>query len=501
MNFITNPLNIVIFFPLVGVLVLLFLPSGKKNLLRWTALATTLVTFGLSIWMLTLFDKSNPDLQLGLTLPWIQVAGWNISYALGVDGLSILLVLLTTFLTPISILSTWSAVEERVKDFMLFFLLLEVGMLGVFLAQDLFLFYIFWEFTLVPMYFLIGIWGGPRRIYAAIKFFLYTMAGSILMLLAILWLGVHQATFSVPELMAKGGIPANLQLWLFLAFGAAFAIKVPMWPLHSWLPDAHVEAPTAGSVILAGVLLKMGTYGFLRFNIPLFPQAALKAAPWMALLAVIGIIYGAAVSYAQKDIKKLVAYSSVSHLGFVMLGLFALNAQGVEGGILQMINHGLSTGALFLLVGMVYEQTHTREFSVYGGLWKIMPVYGSITLIVALSSMGLPGLNGFVGEFTILLGAFGSKAIGSPWFAGIAAAGVIMAAVYILYMFQKMFLGPEGSIVEEVKKHGHALRDLSWREIVTAVPLLVFIFWIGLYPKPFFELMAPAVEKLLVAFH
>jgi NADH-quinone oxidoreductase subunit M len=501
MDFITNPLNFVIFFPLVGVLVLLFLPSGKKNLLRWTALATTLVTFGLSIWMLTMFDKSNPDLQLGLTLPWIQVAGWNISYATGVDGLSILLVLLTTFLTPISILSTWSAVEERVKDFMLFFLLLEVGMLGVFMAQDLFLFYIFWEFTLVPMYFLIGIWGGPRRVYAAIKFFLYTMAGSILMLLAILWLGIHQGTFLVPELMAKGGIPANLQLWLFLAFAAAFAIKVPMWPLHSWLPDAHVEAPTAGSIILAGVLLKMGTYGFLRFNIPLFPQAALKAAPWIALLAVIGIIYGAAVSYAQKDIKKLVAYSSVSHLGFVMLGLFALNSWGVEGGILQMINHGLSTGALFLLVGMVYEQTHTREFSVYGGLWKIMPVFGAFMLIVSLSSMGLPGLNGFVGEFAILLGAFGSKAIGSPWFAGLAALGVIMAAVYILYMFQKIFLGPEGSIVEEVKKHGHALRDMSVREIVTAVPLLVFIFWIGLYPKPFFDLMAPAVEKLLVAFH
>jgi NADH-quinone oxidoreductase subunit M len=501
MDFITNPLNLVVFSPLLGVLVLLFLPSGKKNMLRWTALAASLLTFGLSIWMLTMFDKSNPDLQLGLTLPWIQVAGWNISYILGVDGLSILLVLLTTFLTPISILSTWSAVEERVKDFMLFFLLLEVGMLGVFMAQDLFLFYIFWEFTLVPMYFLIGIWGGPRRIYAAIKFFLYTMAGSILMLLAILWLGVHQGTFSVPDLMAKGGIPANLQLWLFLAFAAAFAIKVPMWPLHSWLPDAHVEAPTAGSIILAGVLLKMGTYGFLRFNIPLFPEAAVKAAPWIALLAVIGIIYGAAVSYAQKDIKKLVAYSSVSHLGFVMLGLFALNAQGVEGGILQMINHGLSTGALFLLVGMVYEQTHTREFSVYGGLWKIMPVYGVFMLIVALSSMGLPGLNGFVGEFTILLGAFGSNAIGSPWFAGVAALGVIMAAVYILYMFQKIFLGPEGSIVEEVKKHGHALRDLSWREIVTAVPLLVFIFWIGLYPKPFFDLMAPAVEKLLVAFH
>jgi NADH-quinone oxidoreductase subunit M len=437
------------------------------------------------------------DLHLTLTLPWIQVAGWNISYALGVDGLSILLVLLTTFLTPIAILSTWTAVEERVKDFMLFFLLLEVGMLGVFIAQDLFLFYIFWEFTLIPMYFLIGIWGGPRRIYAAIKFFLYTMAGSILMLLAILWLGVHQGTFSVPDLITKGGIDPHTQLWLFIAFAAAFAIKVPMWPLHSWLPDAHVEAPTAGSIILAGVLLKMGTYGFLRFNIPLFPQAAVQAAPWIALLAVIGIIYGAAVSYAQKDIKKLVAYSSVSHLGFVMLGLFALNAQGVEGGILQMINHGLSTGALFLLVGMVYEQTHTREFSVYGGLWKIMPVFGVFMLIVSLSSMGLPGLNGFVGEFTILLGAFGYKAIGSPWFAGVAALGVIMAAVYILYMFQKIFLGPEGSIVEEVKKHGHALRDLNAREIITTVPLLVFIFWIGLYPKPFFDLMAPAVTKLL----
>jgi NADH-quinone oxidoreductase subunit M len=501
MTFLLNPLILVTFFPLVGVLALLCVPPDRKNALRWTALVASLVTFGLSIWILTLFDKSNPDLQLGLNLPWIQVAGWNISFAIGVDGLSILLVLLTTFLTPISILSTWNAVQERVKDFMIFFLLLEVGMLGVFLAQDLFLFYVFWEFTLVPMYFLIGIWGGPRRIYAAIKFFLYTMAGSILMLLAILWLGIYQGTFSVPDLITKGGIPANIQLWLFLAFAAAFAIKVPMWPLHSWLPDAHVEAPTAGSVILAGVLLKMGTYGFLRFNLPMFPEAAVKAAPWMALLAVIGIIYGAAVSYAQKDIKKLVAYSSVSHLGFVMLGLFALNPQGIEGGILQMINHGLSTGALFLLVGMVYEQTHTREFGVYGGLWKVMPIYGTVMLIVSLSSMGLPGLNGFIGEFAILLGAFGSKAIGSPWFAGIAAAGVIMAAVYILYMFQKMFLGPEGSIVEEVKKHGHPLRDLNWREIATVVPLLVLIFWIGLYPKPFFELMAPAVAKLLMAFH
>lgn len=506
MNFFLQPLTLMTFFPLVGVLILLFIPGGKKNALRWTALLASLATFGISIWVLTMFRSANPDLQLVAKYDWITVAGWNIQYYMGVDGLSILLVLLTTLLSPISILSTWTAVEERVKDFMIFFLLLETGMLGVFLAQDLFLFYIFWEFTLVPMYFLIGIWGGPRRIYAALKFFLYTMAGSILMLLAILWLGIEGKTFSVPQLIAQGGIPADIQLWLFIAFAAAFAIKVPMWPLHSWLPDAHVEAPTAGSVILAGVLLKMGTYGFLRFNIPLFPEATLKAAPWMALLATIGILYGAAVSYAQSDVKKLVAYSSVSHLGFVMLGLFALNVQGISGAILQMINHGLSTGALFLLVGMIYEQTHTREFKVYGGLWKVTPVFGSIFLVVALSSMGLPSLNGFVGEFTILLGAWGAgmdggafASMGGVWWAGLSALGVIMAAIYILYMFQRMFLGPQGEIVDEVKKHGHALRDLNWREIVTMVPLLILIFWIGVYPAPFFNLMGPAVDKLVAA--
>ncbi|MBI3173556.1 MAG: NADH-quinone oxidoreductase subunit M [Chloroflexi bacterium] len=497
MEFLSQPLTLLTFFPLLGVLALAFIPGERKNLLRWTALVTTLVTFGLSLWVLSQFKSENPALQLVAQYNWITVAGWNIQYHLGVDGLSILLVLLTAFLTPISILSTWTAVEERVKDFMMFFLLLEVGMMGVFLAQDLFLFYIFWEFTLVPMYFLIGIWGGPRRIYAAVKFFLYTMAGSILMLLAILWLGINVGTFSVPDMIGK--VPPGVQILLFLAFTAAFAIKVPMWPLHSWLPDAHVEAPTAGSVILAGVLLKMGTYGFLRFNIPLFPQASVQLAPWLALFATIGIIYGAAVSYAQSDVKKLVAYSSVSHLGFVMLGMFALNEQGIEGAILQMINHGLSTGALFLLIGMIYEQTHTREIKVYGGLWKITPIFGTIMLIASLSSMGLPGLNGFVGEFTILLGAFGSQAIGSPWYAGISAAGVIMAAVYILYMFQKMFLGPTGSIVEEVKHHGHALRDLNWREILTVLPLLIFIFWIGLYPKPFFDLMAPTVKALVAA--
>ncbi|NTV37825.1 MAG: NADH-quinone oxidoreductase subunit M [Anaerolineales bacterium] len=497
MDFFLQPLTLVTFFPLVGVLVLFFINSERKDALRWTALVTSLLTFGISLWVLSMFNASDPSLQLVAKYDWIQVAGWTISYSMGIDGLSILLVLLTAFLTPIAILSTWTAVEERVKDFMLFFLLLEVGMMGVFLAQDLFLFYIFWEFTLVPMYFLIGIWGGPRRIYAAIKFFLYTMAGSLLMLLAILWLGLYTGTFDVPTILAGGAIPAEAQLWLFIAFALAFAIKVPMWPLHSWLPDAHVEAPTAGSVILAGVLLKMGTYGFLRFNIPLFPNASLQAAPWIALLAVIGILYGAAVSYAQKDVKKLVAYSSVSHLGFVMLGLFALNAQGIEGAILQMINHGLSTGALFLLVGMIYEQTHTRELAVYGGLWKIMPVFGAISLIVVLSSMGLPGLNGFVGEFAILLGAWGAgqtEVYGTVAYAAFAALGVIMAAVYMLFMFQKMFLGPAGSITKE-----HKLRDLNWREIATLVPLLIFIFWIGLYPKPFFALIAPAVENLVAA--
>jgi len=490
MEFGINPLVLMTFFPLVGVLVLVFLAPQQKNAMRWTALGTSLVTFAISLWVLFLFDPNKAD-NLLVQLPWFRLAGVPIQILMGVDGLSILMVLLTTFLTPIAILSTWKAVEEQVKGFMIFFLLLEVGMLGVFLALDLVLFYIFWEFTLIPMYFLIGVWGGKNRIYAAVKFFLFTMTGSVLMLLAILYLGLQAGTFSQPELVANRSLFAGAQLVLFLAFAIAFAIKVPVFPLHTWLPDAHVEAPTAGSVILAGVLLKMGAYGFLRFNLPLFPEASIQAAPVMAILAIIGILYGGAVAFAQKDIKKLVAYSSVAHLGFVMLGIFALNPEGLSGGILQMVNHGISTGALFLLVGMIYERRHTREMSEYGGLWKAMPIFGGISLVVVLSSMGLPGLNGFVGEFTILLGAFGSKVLGSPWFAGIATLGVILAAAYLLKMFEKTFLGP---ITKEENK---SLKDLNLREIVTMVPLLALIFWLGIYPQPFFNLINPAVEKLV----
>ncbi|MBE0699375.1 MAG: NADH-quinone oxidoreductase subunit M, partial [Anaerolineaceae bacterium] len=337
---------------------------------------------------------------------------------------------------------------------------------------------------------------GERRVYAAIKFFIFTMAGSVLMLLAILYMGLQAGSFYLPDLIAKRGMFAGAQLWLFLAFAAAFAIKVPMWPFHTWLPDAHVEAPTAGSVILAGVLLKMGTYGFLRYNLPLFPETSIQAAPWIALLAVIGIIYGAFVSYAQQDVKKLVAYSSVSHLGFVMLGIFALNPLGISGAILQSVNHGLSTGALFLIVGMLYDRRHTRNMAAYGGIWKVMPVMGALALIVTLSSAGLPGLNGFVGEFSILLGAFGSQAIGgagisSAWFAGAATLGVILAAVYLFFMFEKVFLG---AVTHEENTH---LKDISRREILVLLPLLILIFWIGLYPKPFLTLIDPTVQQLV----
>jgi NADH-quinone oxidoreductase subunit M len=494
MNFLLHPLVLVTLLPLVGFAVIAFLKPEQKNAIRWTALLASLATFGVALAILFQFNPQS-GMQMSLKQDWLSFGKLTVHFEMGVDGLSLLMVLLTTFLMPIAILSTWSAVKERVKGFMLFFLLLEVGMNGVFLSLDLVMFYIFWEFTLVPMYFLIGVWGGERRIYAAIKFFLFTMAGSVLMLVAILYLGMTANSFSWVELVKSRAAFAGAGLWLFAAFGLAFAIKVPMFPLHTWLPDAHVEAPTAGSVILAGVLLKMGAYGFLRFNLPLFPQATQQAAPFMAVLAVIGILYGAAVSLMQKDVKKLVAYSSVSHLGFVVLGTFALTSTSISGAILQMVNHGLSTGALFLIVGFLYERRHTRLMADFGGLWKVMPLLGTLALIVTLSSMGLPGLNGFVGEFPIMVGSFNAPAYGSPWYTGLAAVGVILSAVYLLLMFEKVFLGPV-THDENLK-----LKDLNVREILILLPLLLVIFWIGLYPKFFFDLINPTVDQLAAIFN
>ncbi|HJW83052.1 MAG TPA: NADH-quinone oxidoreductase subunit M, partial [Anaerolineae bacterium] len=490
MNLTGLPLvSLVTFFPLIGMLILLFTPKEREEAIKRVALVFSTLTFVLSLGLLFGgFDIQRAGFQFEENVPWIPA--WGINYHVGIDGISILLVLLTTLLMPVAILSSWTAIHDRLREYMIFMLLLETAMVGVFVSLDLFLFYVFWEFSLVPMYFLIGIWGGPRRVYAAIKFFLYTMTGSILMLLAILWLGSNGGTFDLVRLVENNAWLAGApEMLLFIAFAAAFAIKVPLWPLHSWLPDAHVEAPTAGSVILAGVLLKLGTYGFLRFNLALFPDASRQAAPFIAVLAIIGILYGAIVSFAQSDVKKLVAYSSVSHLGFVMLGIFSLTPQGIQGAILQMINHGLSTGALFLIVGFIYERKHTRELSAFGGLWKIMPIYGTIALVVALSSMGLPGLNGFVGEFTILLGSTSSNALGSPGlFTALAALGIILAAIYILWMFQRMFMGDAS---EENKK----LLDLNAREVWVMAPLVIFIFVIGLVPGPFFNLMSSSVGK------
>ncbi len=488
-------LTILTFLPLVGVLAILLLPrredGSNDNTIKLVAIATSAVTLLVSLFVLFRFDASNPALQLVDRVDWIP--SWGISYFLGVDGLSILMVLLTTFISLLAIAGSWTAIDTQLKQYYIFMLLLETGMLGVFLAQDLFLFYIFWEFTLIPMYFLIGIWGGSRRVYASIKFFLYTMAASLLMLIAILYMGLTNSTFSVPDLIAGRDAFAHAQNLLFIGFFLAFAVKVPIFPFHSWLPDAHTEAPTAGSIILAGVLLKMGTYGLIRFNLPLFPEAAYRYAPIIAVLAIIGIIYGAIVSFAQKDVKKLVAYSSISHLGFVTLGIFALNNAGIQGAILQGVNHGLSTGALFFLVGVLYERTHTRDMAAYGGVWKIMPVFSVLSLIVVLSSMGLPGLNGFVGEFTILLGSIGAESLAPrPWiYTAFATTGVILAAVYLLWMFQRVFMGP---VTTDVVK---GLKEMNRGELAIMLAFLVFIFWIGIAPAAYFHLMDDTVNALV----
>ncbi|NJD21549.1 MAG: NADH-quinone oxidoreductase subunit M, partial [Melioribacter sp.] len=415
--------------PIIGSVLVLFFKQEQKQLIRWFGLGISLIAFVISLVIYFGFDQTNSQFQFIHQVVWIK--SLNISYHVGVDGISLLLVLLTTFLTPLTLLSTWKAIEKNVKMFTFSMLFLEVGMLGVFISLDIFLFYIFWEAMLIPMYFIIGIWGGERRIYAAVKFFIFTMFGSLLMLVAIIWLAVYASslvghfTTNLIELYKVGPtIPHDIQSWMFGAFFLSFAIKVPLFPLHTWLPDAHVEAPTAGSVILAGVLLKMGTYGLVRFCLPLFPQSSVQFAPIISVLAVIGIIYGALVSMVQTDMKKLVAYSSVSHLGFVVLGIFAMTVESVQGAVIQMVNHGLSTGALFLLVGVLYERTHHREISFYGGIARLVPLYSTVLMIAMLSSIGLPGLNGFIGEFLILIGSFKSSVLNSWWFTIFAASGV-----------------------------------------------------------------------------
>jgi NADH-quinone oxidoreductase subunit M len=505
-------LSIILFTPLIGALVLLFVPKENKDAVRWIANIFALGGFLVSLPLVPMFWAQRFDATQhfkfieGTANNWIPSIGAG--YVIGIDGISFLLIMLTTLLGWISILSSWTAIENRVKEYYIWFLILQTGMLGVFMALDFFLFFVFWEAMLVPMYLLIGIWGGPRKLYAAIKFFLYTLAGSVLMLLGILFLYFHHErvtqvfTFSIPELYktapqiysdpAYGPTIATL---LFFAFFFAFAIKVPMFPFHTWLPDAHVEAPTAGSVILAGVLLKMGTYGFIRFSLPFFPGVLsgpatflhLTVRGWMITLSIIGILYGALVSLMQKDMKKLVAYSSVSHLGFCTLGIFALTPLALSGSVLQQINHGISTGALFLIVGILYERRHTREIAEYGGISNVMPVYATITLIMFLSSMGLPLLNGFIGEYYIMLGTFMVSWRWAAW----AVPGVVLAAAYLLWLYQRVFFGTVTNPKNE------KLHDLTPREVLTFVPLLIMAFWIGLYPKPFLQILEQPVNQIV----
>ena len=480
-------LSTIIFLPSLGAILAFLITS--EELVKRMALVTSALTFLISLIAFFTFDPSTAAPQFFERYAWIPALG--ISYEVGADGISLLLIVLTTFLMPLTILASWDSIYARGREFMICMLFLESGMVGVFAAIDLFLFYVFWEATLIPMYFLIGVWGGPRRIYAAIKFMLYTMAGSLLMLVAILALyflhrqATGEASFNLFQLLQLE-LPLSVQRWLFFAFFLAFAIKVPLFPFHTWLPDAHVEAPTPGSVILAAVLLKMGTYGFVRFCLPLFPEASVEATGLIALLAVVGIIYGALMALVQADIKKLVAYSSVSHLGFVMLGIFAFNSQGLDGAVMQMLNHGLSTGALFLLVGMIYDRRHTRLISDFGGLAKVTPIFAAFFLVVALSSIGLPGLNGFVGEFLVLLGAFRAM----PTFAVIGALGVILAAVYMLWMYQRVMFG------EVTRQENQHLTDLNLREVVVLVPVVLVIVWIGLYPQPFLKRMEASTKAI-----
>jgi len=483
-------LTLLVAIPLVGLAIIAMIDGRREMLIHRVALAVSLVVFAVTLLLWMRFDATSADFQFVERRAWIPSFG--VEYLVGVDGISLFLVVLTGFLTPLALLSSWESIHSQVKAFVMIVLALEAAMIGVFIALDLFLFYVFWDAMLVPMYFLIGVWGYDRRVYAAIKFMLYTMAGSVLMLVAILALGYYHAvatgtpSFSVLALYELS-LPGWLQFWGFLAFAIAFAIKVPIFPFHTWLPDAHVQAPTAGSVILAGVLLKMGTYGLVRFAFPLFPDAAMYFAPYLGIAAVIGIVYGALVAMVQPDLKKLVAYSSVSHLGFVALGISAMNVQGVQGAVYQMLAHGVSTGALFLIVGMLSDRRHTRLISEFGGLRKVVPGLSSAFLIVTLASIGLPGLNGFVGELLILVGAFRWD----PRLAAVAATGVLLSAVYMLWMFQRVNYGPV------TNEKNAKLIDLTTRERLTLWPAVAMTIVMGVFPMVFLKPMAPAVERLV----
>ncbi|HEX9759873.1 MAG TPA: NADH-quinone oxidoreductase subunit M [Candidatus Acidoferrales bacterium] len=487
-------LSVVLLTPLAGALLMLFVPRTSENAHRLLGNIFGFAGFLVSLPLVKWFDPARSGYQFREQVEWIPSIGAE--YHLGIDGISFLLVMLTTGLGAIAILSSWSAIQTRVKEYYILLLVLQTGMLGTFMSLDFFLFYVFWEVMLVPMYFLIGVWGSERRLYAAIKFFLYTLAGSVLMLLAILAIYFNHAqmsggqyTFSIEALTASASqFEIGLQKWLFWGLFFAFAIKVPMFPFHTWLPDAHTEAPTAGSVILAGVLLKMGTYGFLRFSLPMLPDASRELAGWMVLLSIIAIIYGALVCMMQKDMKKLIAYSSVSHMGFITLGIFMLNPMGVAGGVLQQINHGLSTGALFLLVGVLYERRHTRVISEFGGLSAPMPNFAAIYLIISLASMGMPLLNGFIGEFVILRGVFEVDKTWAAW----GVLGIVLGAAYLLWLYQRVMFG------QVTNPANQSLPDLNWREYATLLPLVALCFWIGIYPKPFFTYMDDSVRQIVL---
>jgi NADH-quinone oxidoreductase subunit M len=484
-------LSMVTYLPALAALVILFVPGRAEKAVKSLAFLGSLVTFILSLHLVYHFDGTRGQMQFVESVRWMRAADFQINHHLGIDGISLFLVILTTFITPLAILSSWKSITRRVKPFMMCLLALETGMVGVFCALDLVLFYVFWEVMLIPMYFLIGIWGGERRVYAAVKFILYTMAGSLLMLIAILYLffangGTSFDLLQITQRLSDGTFQLTgiQEFWLFMAFLIAFAIKVPMFPFHTWLPDAHVEAPTAGSVILAGVLLKMGTYGLLRFCLPLFPNAAIQAAPYISVLAIIGIIYGALVAMVQPDLKKLVAYSSVSHMGLVVLGIFAFTTQGLQGSTIQMLNHGLSTGALFLLVGMLYDRRHTRMISEFGGIAHSSPVYASAFLVVTLSSIGLPGLNGFVGEVLVLAGSFARNKIHGS----LAALSMVLGAVYMLWMYQRVFLG------KITNPANASITDIGTRERILLLPIVVMMLWIGVYSTPFLSRMEASLE-------